>query len=81
MSSSAYIIQDCTAAGVELSTCSILYGYQLFNTLSRSLGEASLPSTASTAPPNLVSLANLLSVHSTPVSRSLIKKDGHKSKP
>ncbi|KAK4807110.1 hypothetical protein QYF61_018451 [Mycteria americana] len=34
---------------------------------------ASLPLRESTAPPNLVSLANLLNVHSTPASRSFIK--------
>ncbi|KAK4824371.1 hypothetical protein QYF61_014031 [Mycteria americana] len=40
--------------------------------LSRSLCKASCPSRESTAPPCLVSSANLLMVHSTPASRSLI---------
>ncbi|KAK4810542.1 hypothetical protein QYF61_004505, partial [Mycteria americana] len=41
--------------------------------VSRCLCKASLPSRKSMAPPNLVLPANLLSVHSTPVSRLLIK--------
>ncbi|KAK4806787.1 hypothetical protein QYF61_005583 [Mycteria americana] len=43
------------------------------SSLSRSLCKASLPSRESTAPPSLVSSANLLNVHSTPATRSFIK--------
>jgi len=41
--------------------------------LSRSLWGASLPSGRSTLPPSLVSSANLLKVHSIPLSRSSVK--------
>lgn len=41
--------------------------------LSRSLCKASHPSRESTAPPSLVSSANLPRMHSTPAPRSLIK--------
>ncbi|KAM9656072.1 uncharacterized protein ACIBXB_008597 [Morphnus guianensis] len=43
------------------------------SSLSRSLCRAFLPSSRSTLPPNLVSSANLLTVHSIPLSKSLIK--------
>ncbi|CAM9960428.1 unnamed protein product, partial [Bubo scandiacus] len=43
------------------------------SSLSRSLCRASLPLSRSTLPPNLVSSANLLRVHSIPSSRSSIK--------
>ncbi|KAK4828032.1 hypothetical protein QYF61_022809 [Mycteria americana] len=54
------------------------------SSLSRSLCRASLPSSRLTLLPSLLSSANLLRVHSIPLSRSLIKilkKTGPKTKP